>query len=93
MTEDSIAGVHAFTIDKNQGIAAVQTTNADALAIVPFVSQLYAWHFFEDIFQVLYRFTLQVFLGNDADTGRCVFEVLFNGRGGDNHRFAIIINR
>ena len=93
VAKDSIAGVNAFTIDKNQRVTAVQPTNTDALAVIPFVSQLYARHFFEDIFQVLYWFTLQVFLGNDADTGRCVFKVLFNGRCSDNHRFAIIIDR
>ena len=67
--EDGIAGVNAFTVDKNQGVAAVQTTNTYALTVIPFVRQLYARHFFEDILQILYRFSLQVFLGNDADTG------------------------
>ena len=93
VAEDGIAGVNAFTVDKNQGVAAVQTTNTYALTVIPFVRQLYARHFFEDILQILYRFSLQVFLGNDADTGGCIFKVLFNGRCSDNHRFAIIIDR
>ncbi|CSE86839.1 Uncharacterised protein [Shigella sonnei] len=93
MAEDGIAGVHAFTVDENQGIAAVQTTNTNALTVIPFVRQLYARHFFEDILQILYRFSLQIFLGNDADTGGCIFKVLFNGRCSDNHRFAIVIDR
>lgn len=61
VAEDGIAGVNAFTVDENQGVAAVQTTNTNALTVIPFVRQLYARHFFEDILQILYRFSLQVF--------------------------------
>lgn len=61
VAEDGIAGVNAFTVDENQGVAAVQTTNTNALTVIPFVRQLYAVHFFEDILQILYRFSLQVF--------------------------------
>ncbi len=60
VAEDGIAGVNAFTVDKNQGVAAVQTTNTYALTVIPsFVSC--TPHFFEDILQILYRFSLQVF--------------------------------
>lgn len=61
VAEDGIAGVNAFTVDENQGVAAVKTTNTNALTVIPFVRQLYARHFFEDILQILYRFSLQVF--------------------------------
>ncbi|AIF64762.1 hypothetical protein L960_4939c [Escherichia coli B7A] len=40
MAEDGIAGVNAFTVDENQGVAAVQTTNTNALTVIPFVSSV-----------------------------------------------------
>lgn len=93
VAEDGIAGVYAFIVDENQGIVVVQITNINVFTVIFFVRQLYVRYFFEDIFQILYRFSLQVFLGNDVDIGRCIFKILFYGRCSDNYRFVIIIDR
>ena len=90
MAEDDVTRVDALTVDKNQGIAAVQAANADALAVIPFVGELNARNFFQHIFQVLHRFTLQLFLSDHADTGGRILHALLGGsRRYDHHVFII----
>ncbi|MNB91073.1 hypothetical protein D3C75_381480 [compost metagenome] len=45
MTKDRIARVDALTVNQDQRVAAVESTNADALAVVSFVGELHARNF------------------------------------------------
>ena len=90
MAEDGVTRVDAFAIDQDQRIAAIQTADADTLAVIPFVGELNARHIAQHVLQVLHRLTLQVLLGDHADTGGGIFDALFSRRGGDNQRFVII---
>ena len=58
VAEDGVAGVDAFPVDEDQGIAAAQTANADALAVIPFVSELDPRDIAQYVFQVLDGLTL-----------------------------------
>ncbi|MNP31301.1 hypothetical protein D3C76_1244160 [compost metagenome] len=44
MAEDGVAGVDALTVHQNQGVAAVQPTDADPFTVIPFIGELHAWH-------------------------------------------------
>ena len=58
VAEDGVAGVDAFPVDEDQGIAAAQTANADALAVISFVSELDPRDIAQYVFQVLDGLTL-----------------------------------
>ncbi|MNE47847.1 hypothetical protein D3C80_1422730 [compost metagenome] len=84
MAKDGIAGIHALAIDQDQRIAAAQPADTDALTVIAFIGDLHAGDIFQYVFEVLYRFLLQVFAGDHADSGGRIFEVLFN-RGSRHH--------
>ena len=93
VAENGVSRVNAFTVDENQGVAAVQAANADALTVIPLVGELDARHFFQHIFQVLHRLALQVFLGNDADARGGILYALFGSRRRHDQHFIIICGR
>lgn len=58
MVEDCVMGVNVFIVDQDQCIIVVQIMNIYVFMVIFFVSELYVWYFFQDIFQVLYGFVL-----------------------------------
>ena len=58
VAEDGVPRVNALAVDQDQGIAAAQTADANALAVIPFVGELDPRHIAQHVFQVLNRLAL-----------------------------------
>ena len=89
VAENGVARVNAFAVNEDQRIAAAEAANAHPFAVIPFVGELHARHFPQYILQVLYRSTLQILLGDNANTGGRIFDALFSCRSGDDQRFFV----
>ena len=93
VAKDGVPRVDALAVNQDQCIAAAQTADADAFAVIPFVGELDPGHIAQYVFQVLDRLALQILLSDDADARRRVFDALFSRRGGHHQRFFIHVGQ